>query len=257
MIKGIDISSHNGYPLSGMAAAEYNKSDFVIVKATQGNYYVNPYCDNAIQGCITDGKLWGFYHYAGGCDPVTEAKFFVDNCKNYFKHGIPVIDWEREQNQHFGNTTWVKQFVDKVYELTGVWCLVYVSLADLHQVANCAPTCGLWLAQWGVSSPGNVSPWETWTIWQWTSNNGVLDQNYAQLDKESWLKIANGGTVANSGNASNNNSSTSNGATNGITTSAAVQKMAEDVIAGMYGNGETRKQKLYDTIQKRVNELCK
>lgn len=249
MLKGIDVSSHNGYPLEGLAAAEYNKSAFVLVKATQGNYYVNPVCDPVIQDCITDGKLWGFYHYAGGCDPVTEANYFVENCYNYFGHGIPVIDWEAEENQYFGNPNWVRKFVNRVHELTGVWCVIYVSLATINQVQNCVNDCGLWVAQWGVSSPSPVDPWPTWTIWQWTSNNGALDQNYAQLDRESWARIATGDNTP-------RQTPTPEPTPSAITTEQAIDKMAQDVLAGLYGNGEARKNNLYTAIQKRVNELC-
>ena len=252
MLRGIDVSSHQGYPLTGSAAAEYNKSDFVIVKATQGNYYVNPTCDPVIQDCITDGKLWGFYHYAGGCDAVTEARYFVENCANYFGQGIPVIDWESEENQYFGNTEWVKTFVNKVHELTGVWCVIYTSLATIPQVANCSNNCGLWLAQWGVSAPSDVSPWETWTIWQWTSNNGVLDQNYANVDPKGWAAIARGSATNIPSPATPDTPEPSH-----ITTDQAVTKLAQDVIAGKFGNGEDRKEALYKAIQTRVNELCK
>lgn len=42
----------------------------------------------------------------------------------------------------------------------------------------------------------------------------------------------------------------------GITTEQAVDKMARDVISGLYGNGKiVRSLNLYNTIQKRVNEL--
>lgn len=41
----------------------------------------------------------------------------------------------------------------------------------------------------------------------------------------------------------------------GITTDQAIQKMAEDVIAGMYGNGFMRAERLYKVIQDRVNQI--
>lgn len=40
-----------------------------------------------------------------------------------------------------------------------------------------------------------------------------------------------------------------------ITTEEAIHKMALDVIAGKYGNGEKRKQNLYKTIQAEVNNI--
>lgn len=40
-----------------------------------------------------------------------------------------------------------------------------------------------------------------------------------------------------------------------VTTDMAIQKMALDVIQGMYGNGFMRSERLYDAIQNRVNQI--
>lgn len=40
-----------------------------------------------------------------------------------------------------------------------------------------------------------------------------------------------------------------------VTTETAIKKMAEDVIAGKYGNGFNRKERLYKVIQAEVNKL--
>ena len=244
MLKGIDVSSWNGNPFNGTTESGYNRSDFVIAKATQGFTYVNPACDYAIQRCIADGKLWGFYHYAEGHEPEQEAQFFYDNCKGYIGEGIPALDWEQEQNNAFGDSTWCRRFVDKFHALSGVWPLIYTGRYVIPQVANCASDCGLWLAEWGVSSPGDCSPWETFTIWQWTSNNGSLDENYANLDAESWMKIARG-----------DDAQPEPTPTPAPIEDDPITVIARDVIAGKYGNGKWRKENLYDTVQARVNEL--
>ena len=246
MLKGVDVSSHNGYPLTDTAKAVYNKGDFVIVKATQGTNYVSPTCDPMVQQAINDVKLWGFYHYAGGQDAEAEAAYFVDNCKNYFGHGVPVIDWEPEQNKNFGSTTWVRRFVDKVHALTGVWPVIYVSRSTIPQVQNCVNDCGLWVAEWGVSSPGSVTPWSVWTMWQWTTTGNAIDQNYFNGTPEQWAAIAKG---------EQKQASPADQA--GITTEHAIERMARDVINGKYGNGQERKEKIYQAVQSKVNELCR
>lgn len=40
-----------------------------------------------------------------------------------------------------------------------------------------------------------------------------------------------------------------------ITSEQAIHKMAEDVLAGMYGSGTARKDNLYTTIQTEVNKI--
>lgn len=244
MLKGIDVSSWNGQPFNQVTENGYQKSDFVIAKATQGNSYVNPYCDYAIQRCIADGKLWGFYHYAEGLNPASEAKFFYENCKGYIGNGIPALDWESEQNIAFGSVDWCRRFVDEFHTLSGVWPIIYVSQSTINQISNCVSDCGLWVAQWGVSSVGDCSPWNTFTVWQWTSNNGTLDENYANLDRDSWMRIAKG-----------DSNSTLIDPAPPAQPDDCITAIARDVIAGKYGNGEDRKNRLYNAIQGRVNEL--
>lgn len=40
-----------------------------------------------------------------------------------------------------------------------------------------------------------------------------------------------------------------------ITTEQAINKMAQDVIKGLYGSGATRKENLYKAIQSEVNKI--
>ena len=76
-MRGIDVSSHDGWPYQDSTEGCYRESDFVIAKATQGTGYVNPHFREAIDRAIGDGKLVGAYHYAGGGDPEAEARHFL------------------------------------------------------------------------------------------------------------------------------------------------------------------------------------
>lgn len=207
-IKGIDVSSHDQYSghVFGKANTEqcYNGSDFVIAKATQGVTYVHNQCDAIIRRCKEDGKLWGFYHYAGGNDPIAEADFFYAKCRGYFGEGIPCLDWEAGQNKSWRNVTWCRKFVDRIHELTGVWCLIYVQASARSQVANCAKDCGLWLAgypdnrnSWEVPNfRYDTAPWVAYTIWQYSSSNERTDRNTSPLTRDQWAAIAKGEKVA-------------------------------------------------------------
>ena len=92
----------------------------VIVKATQGTGYVNPKCNHQVELAKSLGKKLGYYHYAGGGDPVAEADYFINNISGYVGTGMLIVDWEGYQNSAFGNTTWVRRFVDRVHDRTGV-----------------------------------------------------------------------------------------------------------------------------------------
>lgn len=207
MIKGIDVSSHdnfNGAQFKTNTEACYRDSDFVIVKATQGVTYTHRQCDAIINRCKADGKLWGFYHYSGGNDPIVEAEFFYHKCRGYFGNGIPCLDWESINNKSWGNSNWCRKFVDKIHELSGVWCLIYVQASGRSQVANCAKDCGLWIAGYPDNRNSweiprfcyKCSPWETYTIWQYSSSAEKTDRNVSPLTRDQWAAIAKGEKVS-------------------------------------------------------------
>ena len=169
----------------------------VIIKATQGTDYVNPKCNHQWDLAGQNGKLRGLYHYAGGGDPVKEAQYFLANIRNYIGKALLAIDWEKGQNSAWGNTNWVRQFVDEVHRQTNIWPIIYVQESALNKVANCANDCGLWVAK----HPYN---WNTWTVpnmkvssgafatitgWQFTG--GDMDRSIFYLDANGWNKLAN------------------------------------------------------------------
>ena len=68
-LNGIDISNYQ----RGLDLAQV-PCDFVICKATEGTTIVHNTCDPWIQQAIKLGKLWGFYHFMNGEDPIAQAK---------------------------------------------------------------------------------------------------------------------------------------------------------------------------------------
>lgn len=170
----------------------------VIIKATQGTSYVNPKCNHQWDLAGQNGKLRGLYHYAGGGDPVAEAKYFLDNIKNYIHKAVLAVDWESNENSAWGSTNWVRQFVNEVHRQTNVWPIIYVQESALPQVANCANDCALWVAKYASSN------WNSWTLpninvssgafsaitgWQFTG--GDMDRSIFYLDADGWNKLAN------------------------------------------------------------------
>ena len=91
MVRFIDISNNQGGSIN--LPPLLPNVDAVVCKATQGNWFVDQFCDGWIQQCIVAEKPWGFYHFAGDGDATNEADFFIDNCWNYYRNGIPVHDW--------------------------------------------------------------------------------------------------------------------------------------------------------------------
>lgn len=192
MLNGIDISSWQGdinltdYPL-----------DFVIVKATEGTGYVNPWCDKKIQEAKSMGLLYGFYHFADGEDAYAEADYFVDNCLGYFNDGIPVLDFEGSVLTQGAN--WAASFLDRVYERTNIRCIIYMSqpISTWDEWEEIAKNHGLWVAlypyvtapdfSYNPEFPATTGHWQYPAIWQYASDGfGHLDVNHAYMTKEAW-----------------------------------------------------------------------
>lgn len=206
MLKGIDVSSHDGFngsKFSSNTESCYQDSDFVIVKATQGLTYVFSECDPIYQRAKRDGKLLGTYHYAGGNDPESEAEYFYKNIKGYIGEAIPCLDFEEYQNKSWHDKNWCLKFVKKFHELSGVYPLIYTAASQISRIENCADLCGLWVAGYPTNNNSwelpkfryTIKPWKAWSIWQYSSSNEKTDRNYAQLTAESWAKIAKGSGV--------------------------------------------------------------
>lgn len=194
MLKMVDV-----YSDSPRSYATQSGVDIIMVKATQGTGYVNPRCDTDYQAAKRAGKMLGFYHYCGGGNPEAEAKYFYKNTKNYVGEAVPAVDWESYQNASWGNTNYVRRFVDEFHKLSGVWPLIYVQASSINQVANCAKNCGLWVASypsmdwksWKLPNMNvKTSPWTTYTVWQFTGDN--MDRNVVNTTKEGWKKLAKG-----------------------------------------------------------------
>lgn len=260
VMNGIDISKwQSGIDLSAV------KTDFVIVKATEGIGYVDKSCDSFFQKALSLGKKLGFYHFARPTnDPIREADFFYSNCRGYFGKGIPILDWES------GNTSdvaWAKRWLDRVYQLSGVKPVIYMSESvanayDWSSVANA--DYGLWVAKYRDNNPDynynmanagsrpHVKWWKFYCMWQWTSSgrlagySGNLDCDVFYGNGSTWDAYV--------------GKSTSTAKPQSKPAAKTTDQLAEEVIAGLWGNGSDRKKRLtaagydYDAVQKAVNQ---
>lgn len=257
-MNGIDVSNWQaGIDLAAVPA------DFVIMKATQGTNYISPDCDRQYQQAKKAGRLLGVYHYVAGGNAQAEADYFVDNIKGYIGEAILVLDWEQEQNHAWGNYEYLKQVARRVQARTGVIPIIYTMAGIYNGISAVARelNAGLWIAQYANNEPTGYQahPWNEGAygcaIRQYTSAGrlpgyaGNLDLNIAYMDRNAWMKYA-----AKSG---------SKPAPAPSKPAAPARKsedtIAAEVIAGKWGNGQDRVNRLrtagYDPakVQAKVN----
>lgn len=255
MLKGIDISRwQNGIDLGAIDI------DFVICKATEGVGYTDSSCNGFYQQAKSLGKKLGVYHFARpdlGNSAEAEADYFLKETKGYHKEALLILDWERG---NLGNIAWAKTWLDRVYAETGIKPLIYMSASVMRSYdwsPVVAENYGLWVANYGINNGlanNNVFttyPLKYWTfyaLWQYTSvgrlngYNNNLDLNYFNGDRNTWDKYA------------GSNSAIENPE---LPIEKTINELAEEVIAGVYGNGQERKKALgdkYNEVQSVVNE---
>lgn len=204
MLNGIDISNHQkGLNLASVPC------DFVICKATEGTTYIDRYCDSFIQQAINLNKKIGVYHFATGrSSGKAEADFFLKKVQEYAGKAILILDWEADAVKK--GTAYAKEFLDRVYEKTGIKAMLYsynncINTYDWSSVANAGYK--LWNAGYyagkkemgyNAETPlkGGIGAWNNCTMYQYTDSgkltgwNGHLDLNVFYGNEKEWDAIA-------------------------------------------------------------------
>lgn len=274
VLRTIDVSGNQG--LLNIAPID---CDAVIVKATGGDNFVNDCCDYVVQQCFKLNKPTGIYHFAheyGNInDPAKECDYFISNCSNYFGKVLVALDYEIAINGHNytqQDVEWCKAFIQHFIQKTGIIPLLYIS-KSLISACDWTPVTSLNVGGWIAQYATNTST--GWTLDPWTDNkpftpfnlvlqqfsghgringyNGDLDLSIFFGDRNTWNKYA---QPVNKATQSQTQVSHTEKSDN-VTPNEYLTAFAKDVLSGKYGNGNARKDNIYNAVQNKVNELTK
>lgn len=210
-LNGIDIASwQRGIDVRGLAT-----TDFVVVKATEGTGYVNPYYRTWADQTLASKKKLGFYHFLrADSSPSDQARYFVNAVKPYLGRAALFLDFENTTGSNVigRGTDFAKQFLDSTYRLTGIRPLVYMSRSvtrELNWSSVARSGYKLWVAQYlyrydnvqgHVKDPklpsGSFGAWSGPMMYQYTSTGkvsgygGNLDLNYFYGSDLDWNALA-------------------------------------------------------------------
>jgi len=204
-VRGVDVASYqhvNGAAIgwSSVARAGYK---FVAIKATEGNYYANPYGGSDLTGAERAGLSVIAYHFAipnvsGG---AAQADYVIANAADGSGRVAPIgLDIEYDPysatdgtNECYGlspgaMTSWAAAFSNEVRRRTGRLPILYTT-ADWWNTCAGSTALGqdsLWVAAYttGGGPPLPVG-WGTWAIWQYTSGGtvpGIVTSGNTDLD---------------------------------------------------------------------------
>ena len=236
----IDVSSHNGYDITGILSDMGTQN--TIIKISEGTTYLNP----CLSAQVEQSNPIGFYHFAwfGGDveQAEAEARYFLDNVPQKVKYLC--LDYEdHASGDKQENTDACLRFMEIIAD-AGYKPIYYsykpFTLDNIYyeQILAKFPN-SLWIAGYGLND-GNAEfeyfpSMDGIRWWQYSSN--PFDKNIVLLDddEEDILISKN--------------------------TSTDIDTVANEVIQGLWGNGQERFDNLanagYDAqaVQDRVNAI--
>lgn len=175
-LKGIDVSNHQ----ASIDFSEVKASgiDIVYMKATEGVGYVDSYLNINYQNAKENGLKVGFYHFFTPLneeDTRAEAQAFYNAIKDKESDCKYCLDIEntyglsRETLSHLA-----RLFMEEIKKLTGKDAVLYTYTSFAREnLDNSLSNYSLWIAHYGVNTPGDNPIWSSWIGFQYADNGSV------------------------------------------------------------------------------------
>lgn len=181
MLIGQDISHHN-------TNVDVNAGDFTVIKATEGQTYVDPQLDNYVKQ-LKEDQLVGFYHFIRADiknnDAWIEADNFVKTVigTHYMYKSLLVVDYEAKS---VGHEDYLLRFLEGVKIMTGLKPVVYCSCSVAKKLKKVkAQGYEFWIAHYNSAHLKDVEA-KSNLMWQFTSS--PWDFDIFMGSKEDWIK---------------------------------------------------------------------
>ena len=260
MKKCIDISSWQGnVDFAKLKASGY---DVIALREGWGTKTVDGKFFEYVEGCRKAGiQIIGVYHFSYALNEAQAKQEAVSCISNLQKAGLgkdvlvfydleyDTLNYARKNGITIGKqkcTAHTQVFCETVSSY-GYKAGIYANLDFIrnYYTKEIIDKYALWLAQW----KNGGQPSYSCVIWQYSSK-GLVNGIKGNVDMD-WFYGETGQTSGTSGSAT----------TQPATAKKSVDEIANEVIAGLWGNGTDRKNKLtnagynYSEVQKKVNQL--
>lgn len=206
---GIDVSNWQGY--IDYQDVKNDGIDIVYIKSSEGSNIVDSHFRLNYENARANGLKIGFYHYVTARNveqAIKEAEFFVSVISGTTPDCKLAMDFES-----FGDLNVVqinnisRAFLEKVEDLTGKKQIIYSNTNDAINIFDeeLARQYPVWIAEYGVTEPGNNGKWSVWEGFQYTNMGRVQGINgYVDRDKfTSDMFLNNNDEIDNNNNGQN------------------------------------------------------
>lgn len=174
---GIDISNWQGSV--NFSEVKNSGIQIVYIKATEGDYYTDPYLQEFYDGAKDNGLLVGFYHFFSlSTSALSQAQYFVNAISGLSSECRLVLDLEESGGYSAGELSKIAvEFLSQVKKLSGLEVAIYTYAS----FANNNITTGyglenypLWIAEYGSNAPESNPIWgDNYAGWQYSDTGTV------------------------------------------------------------------------------------
>jgi lysozyme len=189
--QGVDVSSSqhsNGARINWPQVGNDGYS-FALIKASEGNYYVNPYFAGDYSTSKSSGLYPAGYHFAipSASDGTSQADFFLNTASASGQRGTLPPALDLEWNPYDSSApcyglgseemvNWIADFRNEVQRRAHRLPAIYTSASWWNQCTGGERSFSnepLWVAAYDVSEPVLPAGWSNWALWQFTSTGSV------------------------------------------------------------------------------------
>ena len=207
-VQGVDVASYQEQAGINWAQVAADGKRFAAIKATEGDYYHNPYALSDLTRAKAAGLAVAAYAFAipngdgASASPTVQADDIIDYLKSGSAGVVPVmLDIEYDPyyqtdgtNQCYGLSqsamgSWITRFVVEVKKRTDLPPIIYTTRNWWSTCVGTAVSFGsspLWVASYtNTTSPGTLPRgWHHWTYWQYADTGRVagIDNGAASTD---------------------------------------------------------------------------
>ena len=177
--RGIDVSNWSG-SIDWESVAN-SGVEFVVIQASEGTFYRDPYLQEDYNGAKENGLRVGFYHFfnpGSSPTPTEQARYFVDTISGLEADIKLVLDLEQTGGlDDYELTLQALEFLREVESLSGLQVAVYTYTSFAQN--NIYPGIGiedypLWIAQIDVDAPQSNRVWgNEYAGWQYSFTGKV------------------------------------------------------------------------------------
>lgn len=184
-LKGVDIS--NWQPNINYQALKNAGVEIAIIKATEANYYKDPYMEKHYNGCKSVGIKVGFYHFFRcNVDAKVQAQYFVNYIQGKSYDVKLVLDIESTEGQNKSTiTNMARTFLEEVQGLTGTQPMIYTYTSFANSCLDGSlAVYPKWIAQYSPLNPNPCSLCDSngWDGFQFASDGLIANSGYTNLD---------------------------------------------------------------------------